>query len=673
MMKTHLIVFVSFLLSECMEIQGYLPGVSRKSFSEGDPVKLKVNKMTSTQTLWPVEYYRLPFCTPKGGPKLDNENLGEFLAGDRIENSPYRLFMKEDMYCEQVCSRNVGRGEGPAISPNKVVRAIRKNYHNNWIVDNLPAASKVENDEVIETRYWQGFPIGFIDSGLAYINNHVNIEVQYHEVEMEERKSRIVRLTVEPFSIKHEFEQADYDYESSEGDGENDIEGNNEKEFNKKDILNPIASCMPNGEKVHTSFDMIKGREKQLASGKVLFTYDVIWVENKDLHWASRWDIYLKMDLDNAASLGKIHWISICNGLISVFILSVLITGILLRNLRIDYARYSRIAMDEELTESNEETGWKLVHADVFRPPKHSPMLLAVCCGSGAQLICMTIVTILMCLLGFASPANRGVLITGLLLLYVVMGSVNGYTTARLYKTFKGKSWQKATTFASLFFPGVAFSIFCVLNLVALTQGSSDAVPFPTILVLLVLWFCLCTPLVFLGAYFGFKTDAIEFPVNTSNIPRQIPDQPCFLNPLILVIFTGIVPFGSCMVEVYFIMTSMWLNQFYYLFGFLFLTFFILVITCAEITVLLIYLQLCGEDYQWWWRSFVIPSSTGLYFFGFSIFYYLSLETNNFATYMLYFGYMTLISFALVLMTGFIGVVSSLWFNKVIFSAIKID
>jgi transmembrane 9 superfamily protein 2/4 len=101
--------------------------------------------MTSAKTLMPVDYYRLPFCQPEGGPKMDNENLGEFLAGDRIESSPFRLSMKNDMYCEQLCISNLGRGEQRGVSPNKVVRAIRKNYHNNWIVDNLSSASKVED------------------------------------------------------------------------------------------------------------------------------------------------------------------------------------------------------------------------------------------------------------------------------------------------------------------------------------------------------------------------------------------------------------------------------------------------------------------------------------------------------------------------------------------------
>jgi transmembrane 9 superfamily member 2/4 len=84
-------------------------------------VTLKVNKLTSSHTLLPIEYYQLPFCQPSEGVKRDNENLGEFLAGDKIENSPYLILMKQEMFCEQVCISNLGRGEQKGIQPNKVV------------------------------------------------------------------------------------------------------------------------------------------------------------------------------------------------------------------------------------------------------------------------------------------------------------------------------------------------------------------------------------------------------------------------------------------------------------------------------------------------------------------------------------------------------------------------
>lgn len=55
---------------------------------QGDEIQVKVNKITSTKTQLPYEYYSLEYCKPK---KIINlaENLGEVLRGDRIENSPY--------------------------------------------------------------------------------------------------------------------------------------------------------------------------------------------------------------------------------------------------------------------------------------------------------------------------------------------------------------------------------------------------------------------------------------------------------------------------------------------------------------------------------------------------------------------------------------------------------
>ena len=625
--------------------------------------------MTSTKTLLPIEYYRLPYCRPADGAKMDNENLGEFLAGDRIESSPYLLRMKTDMYCEQLCISNLGRADQPSVTPNKFVKAIRKGYHNNWIVDNLPSASKVEDDEHLKTQYWQGFPIGFImeKESKAYVNNHVNIEIEYHLVEGLTNQYRIVRFTVEPFSIAHEIG------ELINNPDDVDVMAENHLPIKTK-IKTPIPSCDPTmPEQEHTGYDMIaqNGVRPQPASGDVLFTYDVIWKENLDLHWASRWDIYLSM---NHAIPAKVHWLSIANSMVIVLVLSAMVVAILVRSLHRDINRYNKVAMDEEArADELEEYGWKLVHADVFRPPSFSPMLLAVGCGTGAQVLSMTLLTIFFSSLGFMNPSRRGHLLMGELWFYVVMGSVNGYVTARLYKTFKGKAWQRATATTAFGLPGIAFVLFFFLNIIALIKGSSDAVPFRMMLVLFILWFGISTPLVFLGAYFGYKQDAIEYPVSTSSIPRQIPDQPWFMGVPFTLAIGGILPFGSCFVELYYIMSSVWMEYYYYVFGFLLLVFFILILTCAEITTLFTYFQLCSEDYHWWWRSFCNGGSAAIYVFLYSIVYFKQLEANTLATYVLYFGYMGLVSLGLFSMMGFIGLSTSLWFNQAIFGSIKID
>ena len=61
----------------------------------------------------------------------------------------------------------------------------------------------------------------------------------------------------------------------------------------------------------------------------------------------------------------------------------------------------------------------------------------------------------------------------------------------------------------------------------------------------------------------------------------------------------GILPFGAIYIELYFIFNSIWFHRIYYVFGFLFLVFVILVVTVSEITILMAYFHLCTEDYHW--------------------------------------------------------------------------
>lgn len=82
-------IFLSLLkISNC-----YLPGVLPHSFENGETVDLKVNKLSSVHTQLPYDYYSLKYCKPTDGVKSYSENLGEFLTGDRIENSPYKVWL----------------------------------------------------------------------------------------------------------------------------------------------------------------------------------------------------------------------------------------------------------------------------------------------------------------------------------------------------------------------------------------------------------------------------------------------------------------------------------------------------------------------------------------------------------------------------------------------------
>jgi transmembrane 9 superfamily protein 2/4 len=109
------------------------------------------------------------------------------------------------------------------------------------------------------------------------------------------------------------------------------------------------------------------------------------------------------------------------------------------------------------------------------------------------------------------------------------------------------------------------------------------------------LWLCISVPLAFLGAYFGWKKPVDEPPVRVNQIPRQIPEQVWYMKPIVSILMGGILPFGAIFIELFFILSSIWLHKFYYLFGFLFIVFVILILTCAEITIVMCYFQLCSE------------------------------------------------------------------------------
>jgi len=366
----------------------------------------------------------------------------------------------------------------------------------------------------------------------------------------------------------------------------------------------------------------------------------------------------------------QIHWFSIINSLMIVLFLTGMVGMIMMRTLNADLKRYKDMETSDD---PQEETGWKLVHGDVFRPPAN-PIILSVFVGSGVQIFAMLVITLIFAVLGFLSPANRGGLMTAMVVLYVVMGAFAGYFSARLYKFFKGQHWKKNMFLTALVFPGIIFSIFFILNLILVYEGSSGAVPFGTLVALIALWFGISMPLVLCGSYFGFKKDVEEIKVRTNQIPRQIPQQVWYMKPFFSVLMGGVLPFGAVFIELFFILSSIWLHQLYYIFGFLALVFIILILTCAEISIIMCYFQLCSEDYQWWWRSFLTSGASAFYMFLYSVFYFFTrLQITQFVSILLYFGYTVIMALSFFMLTGAIGFYACFFFVKQIYTSIKLE
>lgn len=610
-----------------------LPGNAPREYKIGDRVDLKVSKLTSDIFQVPYEYYYLNFCPPTDGVMTSmDENLGQILIGDAVVNTPYEVRMKEDGMCKVLCNRPMTTVDFPRFT-----YMIDGEYVINWLVDSLPAATKsarpaLENQSP-DSAWISGFPIGYKEGDMYFVNNHARFIIKYHESPDEANRFRVVGVDVEPKSTTVSLEHGSAN-----------------------------ANC---GDRVGMENPMRVTQE----TTSILFTYDVQW-EKSDIAWASRWDTYLKIKEN------RIHWFSIINSLVVVFLLTGLIALVLVRTLHRDISRYNSVIMDEESTaleDITDEVGWKLVHGDVFRKPRHSK-IFAVFIGSGVQILCMVFVCLILAVVGLLSPANRGSYIQAMLLLFTFMGSIAGYVSVRIYKMWRGDDWRTTALWAGLLFPGVAFTMFFGLNLLLWYRESSAAVPFPAMAIILALWLGISIPLVFIGAHRGYAKPAIEFPVRVHHIPRQIPKQAWYGRTLAVAAVGGILPFGAVSTELVFLMGSIWHHQFYYLFGFLTVVVLILIITCAEISVAMTYFQLTSENYHWWWRSFLTSAFSGVYLFLYSLVYLSTkLHLIGFIPMALYLGYMALVSFAFFLVTGCVGAIASLLFVKGIYGSIKID
>lgn len=595
----HFVVLAALAAAAAPASAFYLPGSAPRDYKNGERVPVFVNTVTpmlnaTLRSLISYDYYdpRFHFCQPDGGPEKQPESLGSILFGDRILSSPFNINMlDENAKCLSLC-----RSKVPAKDATFINDLIRQDYGLNFIIDGLPGAEMKKDTKTDETFLdGQGFQLGSRGYNGAgsdekpALNNHYDIYIDYHK--RAEDKFRVVGVMVYPRSVDSIVAGED------------------------------TPNCHVSGKPLFLS---------ETNDNEFYYTYSVQFRES-DVPWSLRWDSYLHV-FDP-----KIHWFSLINSLVIVGFLCFMVSMILYRTISKDISRYNAIDLADDV---QEDYGWKLVHGEVFRQPQR-PMLLSVLVGNGFHLAGMVLVTLVFALLGFLSPSNRGSLETVLLICWTLFGCVSGYVSARVYASLGGEQWKPNLVLTAVLFPTIVFTIIGLLNLFLVFAGASGAVPFGTILAILLMWVVLSVPLTIAGYFLGMKHGGWSNPVRTNSIPRQIPPCPWYLKPIPAAILGGILPFGAAFVELYFMLSSLFGNRAYYAFGFLFLTVGVVALTTATVTILFTYFILCAEEYRWHWRSFLVGGGASFWVFIYGIWYWASrLSFGSFTSVVLYFGYL---------------------------------
>jgi len=400
-------------------------------------------------------------------------------------------------------------------------------------------------------------------------------------------------------------------------------------------------------------------------------TYSVNWIASTRT-FKNRFDRYLDFDFFEH----QIHWFSLFNSFMMVIFLVGLVSLILMRTLKKDYERFS--ADDENGLDFDnvvDETGWKQIHGDVFRPPEYLPVFAAVI-GSGYQVYFSVLFIILAAIFGELYD-DRGSVGTASVLVYAATASIAGAAQSRVFSQYAEKNnpqWKMAMFLTAILIPSIAGSVMIVLNSVAWLYGSTTALSIGTLFYVGFIWL-LALVLLVVGTLVGRATYvpvSVPCPVRKTYI-RPIPvTNELYQKPWFVALVGGVLPFGSIFIEMYFIFTSFWNYKFYYVYGFMLLVFIILSIVSVCVTIVSTYFLLNAEDHRWKWTAFGSGASTGIYVFLYAIFYFYTktMMTGFFQT-VFYFGYMFMFAGGISFLTGAIGYVGTSWFVSSIYGQIK--
>ena len=611
------ILFI-FLISYLITIIYCFP-VFDYSHNKGENLYILAGSVSSKRAIIPFAYTKLNICHSHKIIQQE-DTLGEILTGDSYYTTGYFAHTNRNKFCEILCYNN--------FTENKVKflkRLIERKYFINWVVDKLPAG-KINFDK--ETKrasldYFSGIPLGFKVNDTYYIYNHLEFHISLNK--LKNQKYNVVGFNILPMSIKHNENQA-----ICEG----------------------------------RSIDLIKNFDKPLQPlepGNILFTYDVIF-EFSEKTFASRWDNY-------KPSKTAIHWTGIFTSILIISFTTILVLYVLKQNVNNDIDTYNfKVSQMEEI----DDYDWKQIPGDVFRPPMVNTLLLASILGTGTQLLSMFTITLLLGVLGFMRPERRTNILNIGILLYCLCGLIAGYVSSYFYRFFGGESWLKVAVLTSSLFPGTLLFGYSIINIILIIENSNASANFSDILSLFMLWLFCTFPLVLIGSFFGYKNNKMIFPFTVNKISSIIPSKPWYLRYRYITFLTGLFGFATIFIEFNYVMAAIWKHHIYFLAAFLWVSFTLFIIVVGEMTILVVYFNLCYGDYNWWWKSFIVGSSPVIYFVAYSIYYFFYLRITRLSAMVIYFGMMGLISAMVIFICGTVSVFFSMGFLNKIYSKIRI-
>lgn len=178
----------------------------------------------------------------------------------------------------------------------------------------------------------------------------------------------------------------------------------------------------------------------------------------------------------------------------------------------------------------------------------------------------------------------------------------------------------------------------------------------------------------FIGAYKGYTKKGSPPPCVVNKVSRPIPEQPYHMSIFVLAPVFGLIQFASMYAEFSYLLDSIFRDNWYAMFGFLLLNLLMQVVIIGLISIIATYMQLSQQNYHWWWRSFLIGASGGIYIGLYCLWYMVTqLDLLSLSSDLSFIFYAVLFIGCYSTAAGAISVQASYSFTKSIYSDIRSD
>ena len=205
------------------------------------------------------------------------------------------------------------------------------------------------------------------------------------------------------------------------------------------------------------------------------------------------------------------------------------------------------------------------------------------------------------------------------------------------------------------------------LNVPLSLVGAATAVSLDSLLSLAVMWACFMVPSLVAGSCLGMHVTKIKVPVETNEVVRDIPQDLAPWRPFATAFWCGVFTSSTISIEWHLVLCAVWLDQWYYDFTFLLVTFPFFIFTCAGVSIVTTYEELRAGNHRWWWQAFWNGASAGGFMFLHSLFFFLRLPLTmpqSVLSVWVYLMYMGTVCVCFGLFCGSIGFIASFAFTR---------